>query len=55
MKQLIGIEYEKPDEAVVTILENGLRVNIDNRCVFVILDAKVFKVRDSRNQEVKIL
>lgn len=53
MKQLIGIEYQDPAEADITIVKDGLRVNLENRCVFVVSKAKKMSVRDTRKEEEK--
>ncbi len=51
MKQLIGIEYQEPEEVVVTITQDGIRININDRCVFVVLKAKILTIRDTRKNE----
>jgi len=53
MTQLVGIEYNEPNEVRLYINKTGIRVNIDDRCVFVILNAKHFSVRDTRAEEEK--
>ena len=51
MKQLIGVEYQEPKDVIVTIVKDGIKVNIDDRCVFVISKAKSFSIRDTRENE----
>ncbi len=50
MKQLVGVEYQEPELVSITIMESGIRVNIDDRCVFVIMKAKKFEVNDTRKK-----